>query len=110
MEEGEMDESAKRKVDYQEKLELALKVRDQFLEKHPDLQSFQDELDRILAKTVGPENRMKTIAFLIEKKLCELNDSMADLQTSFKKHYNKIKVVNSALVLDNSQSSTGYLH
>jgi hypothetical protein len=74
-----MAESAPRKLSYQEILEEALRAREQFLKEHPHLQAFQDEIDRMLEKTVGFENRMSVLAFMIETKLYELKESIAQL-------------------------------
>lgn len=102
-----MDKSSKRKVNYQEELELALRAREQYLEKHPELQSFQDEIDRILAKS---ENRMEALVFLIQKKLFELSDSIADMQSSLKIQSGKVGAANAGLVPGKDKSSTGYLN
>ena len=63
-----MAEPAPRKMSSQVILEEALKAREQFLKEQPHLQSFQDEIDRILEKTVGFENRMSVLAFMIRDK------------------------------------------
>ena len=77
-----MSEPAPRKMSSQEILEEALNAREQFLKEHPDLQPFQDEIDRIMEKTVGFENRMAVLAFMIETKLYELKDSIAQLESA----------------------------
>ena len=105
-----MDESGKRKVDGREELEQALKARERFLAEHPALRTLQDEIDRILANAGGPENRIKVLAFFIEKKLCELNDLIVDLKTSFKMQYSKVNLIDITVMLDNSQNSNGYLN
>ncbi len=106
-----MDEPAQRNIAFMEKLEeRALKAREQFLKEHPHLQSFQDEIDRILAKTMGFENRMAVLAFLIEKKLSELRDSIADIESSFDVQHNKAKVDDATATLDPSPNSTRYLN
>ena len=76
-----MAEHAPRKTSYQEILKEALEARDQFLKEQPHLQSFQDEIDRILEKTVGFENRMSVLAFMIEAKLHELKDAITELHS-----------------------------
>ena len=93
-------------------LEEALKAREQFLKENPHLQPFQDEIDRILEKTVGFENRMAVLAFMIETKLYELRDSMADLHSATLKAqrlFSEDKVEN-AEALDYSTKSDGYLN
>ena len=77
-----MAERAPRKLSSQEMLEEALNAREQFLKEHPDLQPFQDEIDRVMEKTVGFENRMAVLAFMIETKLYELKDSIAKLESA----------------------------
>ena len=77
-----MAEPAPRKKSSQEILEEALKARDQFLKEQPHLQPFQDEIDRVLEKTVGFENRMSVLALMIQIKLYELSDSIAKLRSA----------------------------
>ena len=79
--ETKMSESESLKISPEEILEQALKAREEFLKQHPHLQSFQDEIDRIMEKAVGFENRMSVLAFLMEKKLYELRDSVASLRS-----------------------------
>jgi hypothetical protein len=108
-----MDEPAPRKMSSQEILEEALKAREKLLKEQPRLQSFQDEIDRILEKTVGFENRMSVLAFMIEKKLYELRDSIAKLESATLKvqgSFNKAKVDNADEVLDYSTNSGRYLN
>ncbi|MGA3117885.1 MAG: hypothetical protein ABSF90_26060 [Syntrophobacteraceae bacterium] len=108
-----MDEPALRERSSQEILEEALKAREQFLKQYPHLQSFQDEIHRIMEKTVGFENRMLVLAFMIETKLYELRDSLANLHSAAPKVqglFNKAKVENADRVLDYSTNSDGYLN
>ncbi len=77
-----MSEPASRKKSSQEILEEALKARDQFLKEQPQLQPFQDEIDRVLEKTVGFENRMSVLTLMIQIKLYELSDSIAKLRSA----------------------------
>ncbi len=106
-----MDESTKRKIDSREELETALEARDQFLKEHPDLQPFQDEIDQILSKTVGAENRLKALAFMIEKKVCELNGLITDLKDSYKAHNDgRIEAAKAEEILENFQNPTGYVN
>ena len=80
-----MSEPASRKKSSQEILEEALKARDQFLKEQPQLQPFQDEIDRVLEKTVGFENRMSVLTLMIQIKLYELSDSIAKLRSLLSK-------------------------
>ncbi len=107
-----MAEPAQNKISYQEKLEKALKARDQFLKEQPHLQAFQDEIDRILEKTVGFENRMSVLSFMMQKKLYELRDSCASLHASLvsKGLLDKSRVEKTDKRLDYSTNSTGYLN
>lgn len=106
-----MDESAKRKGDYREELETALEAREQFLKEHPDLQPFQDEIDQILSKTVGAENRLKALAFMIEKKVYELNGLITDLKDSYKTQSDSnIESAKTEEILENFQNPTGYVN
>ncbi len=108
-----MDDPAPRERSSQDILEEALKAREQFLKEHPHLQSFQEEIDRILEKTVGFENRMPVLAFMNEAKLYELRDSLANLHSAAPKVqglFNKAKVENADEVLDYSTNSDGYLN
>jgi hypothetical protein len=105
-----MDKFKRGPVDYQEELEQALKARELFLKQYPDLQSFQQEIDLLLAKMIGPEDRLKALAFLIEKKLYDLNGLLADLQAYFELQYGKVKTVHTAAILHNVHSPTEYLN
>lgn len=105
-----MDESRKGKVNYQQELGLALKTREVFLEEHPELKSFQDDIDRILDRAVGPENRLKILAFLLEIKLSELNASIATLQSIITMLNNKATMTDSDAITDDSKRSTRYLN
>lgn len=102
-----MGESAKFEVDYQEELKSAIEARDEFLKEYPDLQPFQDELNRILSKA---ENRIEALAFLLEKKLSELGNSLADLQTFLKQKYDEVSGVDVGGIPDDYESPTGYLN
>jgi len=107
-----MADSQSRSKFYQDILEEALKAREQFLKEHPHLLPFQKEIDRILEKTVGFENRMSVIAFMMETKLYELKESISIL------HSYALKVqgfldkaeVEDVEVLDYSPNSDGYLN
>lgn len=107
-----MAEPAEREMFPKEKLELALKAREQFLKEQPHLQSLQDEIDRILENTVGFENRMSVLLFMIEAKLCDLRESIANLLSSFKTEelFNEAKVENADRILDSYTNPNGYLN
>lgn len=108
-----MAEPAPRKMYYHESLEEALRAREQFLKEHPHLQPFQDEIDRVLEKSVGFENRMSVLAFMIEAKLYELRDSMAGLQSAAQRVqglFEKAKTDSADEALDYSAKSDGYFN
>ena len=96
-----------------ELLEEALKAREKFLREQPHLQPFQDEIDRILDKTVGFENRMAVLAFMIEKKLYELKEAFADLRMATLKAQGllgKTKIDRADKILDYSTNPDGHLN
>ena len=108
-----MAERALSKKTSQEMLEEALKAREKFLKEQPHLQSFQDEIDRILEKTVGFENRMSVLAFMIQIKLYELRDSIAKLSPAPLKgqwFFNDAKAENADEIPDCSKDSGCYLN
>ncbi len=108
-----MDDPAPRERSSQDILEEALKAREQFLKEHPHLQSFQEEMDRILEKTVGFENRMSVLAFMIQIKLYALRDSIAKLRPASLKvqgFFNEAEVENADEVPDYSRDSGCYLN
>jgi hypothetical protein len=108
-----MPESAPRKMSSQEMLEEALRAREQFLKEQPHLQPFQDEIDRILEKTVGFENRMSVLALMIEAKLYELKEAFANLHSVALKVQGIITEANvddAHEVLDYSTNSDGYFN
>lgn len=57
----------------------ALVERAQFLEKYPQYQQLQDEIDHLLDKAGSAENRMSVLALLMEAKLIEMHDQFRQL-------------------------------
>ncbi|MDA8140951.1 MAG: hypothetical protein M0036_20070 [Desulfobacteraceae bacterium] len=57
----------------------ALAERARFLEKYPQYQSFQNEIDELLDKAGTAENRMAVLALLMEAKLIEMHDQFRQL-------------------------------
>jgi len=51
-------------------LQEAIDARDKYLEANPNLQSYQDEIDRILDAT-DPKQRMDVLAIMMSGKLME---------------------------------------
>jgi len=75
-----MAKTEPRDISYGQILEEALRAREQFLKEQPHLQDFQDEIDRMLEKTVGFENRMSVLSFMMEAKLYELSRAFSDIR------------------------------
>lgn len=61
-------------------IQKAVEARDAFLEKHPHLKQYQQEIDSILDKC-KPEDRFTVISLLMSGKMVELQNHMADLVT-----------------------------
>ena len=60
-------------------LAQALAEKAKFLNKHPEYLEFQNEIDRLLDKAGGMENRMAVLAMLMEGKLIELHQQLQKL-------------------------------
>jgi hypothetical protein len=60
-------------------LENAIRARDEFLRKNPELQDYQDEISRILQKIAGPNARMAALGIMMGAKLNELKDAVENL-------------------------------
>ncbi len=60
-------------------LEDAIRARDEFLRRNPDLQDYQDEISRILQKIAGPDERMAALGIMMGAKLNELKDAFENL-------------------------------
>jgi hypothetical protein len=60
-------------------LKEALRRRDAYLEAHPHLKNFQEEIDGLLDKAGNKENRMAVLGMLMEGKLLELGRHLSDL-------------------------------
>ena len=61
------------------KLQEAIATRDAYLEEHPELKPFQDEIDSILEKC-KPEDRQDALLLMLAGKLTELRDGMNKLK------------------------------
>ncbi|RJQ62190.1 MAG: hypothetical protein C4530_05290 [Desulfobacteraceae bacterium] len=59
--------------------ENALKEREALLRKHPQLESFQKEIERMLFGAGSVENRMTVLALMMESKLIELQKHLMQL-------------------------------
>lgn len=60
-------------------IEELIRQRNALLQKHPQLQVLQGELDNLLATTIDPLKRSEIIFMLISDKLVELTDVYRDL-------------------------------
>lgn len=108
-----MAKAGPREMSHQEILEEAIRARDRFLEEQPHLRPYQDEIDRILGKTAGFENRMSVLALMIEAKLYELKDSIEDLRTAIikmKETFDPVKIKNAYQALEYAAQVHGYLN
>jgi hypothetical protein len=57
----------------------ALAERDRFLEQYPKMNTYQNEIDRMLDKAGPQENRFAVLAMLMEGKLAELDTELRRL-------------------------------
>lgn len=62
-----------------DKVAEAIKQRDQFLQRRPQMRAYQREIDRILDKAGDSESRMTVLSMLMEGKLAELRKSLGQL-------------------------------
>jgi hypothetical protein len=58
-------------------LEELIKQRDEFLERNPEMKEYQKEIDRLLENS---PDRLKTIAFLLEQKVLEMQNACESLK------------------------------
>jgi hypothetical protein len=68
-------------VSSKEMLENALEARAKLLREHPHLQAYQDEIDRILSKVIGFNDRMAVLGVMMEAKIYQLRDSVVELRS-----------------------------
>jgi hypothetical protein len=66
--------------DHEKALAEALAERSRFLEKYPQYQEFQSDIDKMLDKSGSRSNRMVVLAMLIEGKLAEMRKEFSKLQ------------------------------
>lgn len=105
-----MDQSVKKKAIYNHKLEIALKAREEFLKEHPELRPVQDDIDRVLQNTEGCGNRLKAIAFLLDKKLCQLNAAVIYFQSIIEMPPDEAKVVDPDAIPSSRRHSMRHLN
>jgi hypothetical protein len=66
-----------------EKIRKAVKARDCFLAEHPELISFQKEIQRRLRCAGSMENRMTILRSMMEDKLLELSQTCLEAKESW---------------------------
>jgi hypothetical protein len=66
--------------DHEKALAEALAERSRFLEKYPRYRELQSDIDIMLDKSGGRNNRMVVLAMLIEGKLVEMSQEFKKLQ------------------------------
>jgi hypothetical protein len=62
------------------KLEKAKKNLRDFLNKNPELKEYQEEMDRLLALAITPENRLSVLQFMMADNLNKLAGELTKLQ------------------------------
>ncbi|UCG11389.1 MAG: hypothetical protein JSU72_12660 [Deltaproteobacteria bacterium] len=55
-----------------EQIKTAVDKRDRFLEQHPELKPFQEEIDRRLDAAGNIDNRIAVLKFMMEEQILEL--------------------------------------
>jgi hypothetical protein len=71
--------------DPEQALADAIAERSRFLDRYPQYQEFQMDIDRILDKAGSADNRMAVLAMLIEGKLVEMSQQFRALNGIFLK-------------------------
>ena len=66
-----------------EKIQKAVKERGCFLAEHPELMSFQKEIQRRLTCAGGIENRMTILRSMMEEKLIKLSQTCLEAKESW---------------------------
>ena len=62
-----------------DKLQEAIKKRDDYLKENPRLEKFQKEIDSILDKTTDPQARLEAVTLLLAGKMNELKTALHNL-------------------------------
>lgn len=60
-------------------LKEALEKREEFLKKHPALQSYQKEIDEMLSECPNPKERLELLTILLRAKVDEMQELMEKL-------------------------------
>jgi len=69
-----------------EKIRKAVEARDRFLAEHPELASFQKEIERRLRNAGSTENRMTLLKSMMEEKLFELSQTCLEAKESWERN------------------------
>ena len=68
-----------RRIPANQRLQEALDERERFLQRHPHLRSYQEEIDRVLDHSGGTQGRMAVLGTLMQGKLLELQNQFFKL-------------------------------
>jgi hypothetical protein len=69
----------KRPLSGEERLRKAISARDRFIEGHPHLQPYQEEIDRLLDGSGSSQGRMAVLGTLMQGKLLEMQKELTTL-------------------------------
>jgi hypothetical protein len=64
-----------------EKIQTAIRERNRFLDEHPELIPFQEEITRRLKGATSMENRFVILSMMIAERMNELQGQLGRLQT-----------------------------
>ena len=76
---GDIGERKRKPASTEEILRAALAERDQFLEKRPHMQAYQDEIDTLLDKSGNHQGRLMVLGTLMQGKLLEIQRQLFQL-------------------------------
>ena len=62
-----------------QKLQAALAEREQFLKRHPHMQAYQAQIDRVLDKSGNHQGRLAVLGTLMQGKLLEMQTQLNKL-------------------------------
>lgn len=71
-----------------EKIKKAVEERDRFLAEHPELMTFQEEIEKCLRGAGSIENRIAILRCMMEEKLAELNRACLQAKESWEGYQN----------------------
>lgn len=64
-----------------ERIQEAIRERNRFLDEHPELQPFQEEITRRLKGATSMENRFVILSMMIAEKMNELQGNLGQIHT-----------------------------